>query len=70
MKHNQKALTVDEAAQFLGFKKNYVYKLIHLKKIPFYKPLGGRVYFKAEELEAFVFRNRQAASYECERGLK
>jgi len=66
----EKALTVEAAAQFLGFKKSYVYKLCHLKKIPFYKPLGDRVYFRLSELEAFVFRNRQAASYECEGGLK
>jgi excisionase family DNA binding protein len=54
----QKALTVDEAAAFTGLKKSYLYKLISKRKIPFYKPLGGRVYFKQEELEGFIFRNR------------
>jgi len=61
---NQKALSVDQAAEFTGLKKNYLYKLIYLKKIPYYKPTGGKIFFKQEELEAFIFRNRQGADYE------
>jgi excisionase family DNA binding protein len=65
MEHSQKvALTVEEAAAFLGLKKNYLYKLVHLRKIPCYKPMGGRVFFRPAELEAFLFRNRQGADYE------
>ncbi|MDR0476042.1 MAG: helix-turn-helix domain-containing protein [Treponema sp.] len=64
MEHDKKLLTVDDAVKFLDLKKNYIYKLIHLKKIPCYKPLNGRVYFKPDELEAFIFRNKQAAEYE------
>lgn len=60
----QKALTIEEAAQFTGLKKNYLYKLVCQKKIPHYKPLNGRLYFKQDELEGFIFRNRQAAIYE------
>jgi excisionase family DNA binding protein len=58
------ALTVDEAATFLGLKKNYVYKLISQRKIPCYRPMAGRVFFKPSELEDFLFRNRQPAIYE------
>ena len=61
----QKALSVDEAAAFTGLSKFYLYKLISRKKIPHYKPMGGRVFFKREELEAFIFRNRQGADYEA-----
>jgi excisionase family DNA binding protein len=65
MEHTQKAaLTVEEAASFTGFSKNYLYKLIHLKKIPHYKPMRGRVFFRPAELEAFLFRNRQGADNE------
>ena len=60
----QKALSVDEAASFTGLSKNYLYKLVHQKKIPYYKPLGGRVFFRQNELECFIFRNRHAANYE------
>jgi len=61
---NQKALGIDAASELTGLSKNYLYKLIHLRKIPYYKPLGGRVFFKQEELESFIFRNRQDADYE------
>jgi len=62
----QKALSVDEAADFTGLSKAYLYKLIHQKKIPFYKPMGGKVFFKLGELESFIFRGRRAADYELE----
>ena len=61
---NQKALSVKEAAQFTGLSRNYIYKLIWLKKIPHYKPNNGRVFFKLSDLEKFIFRNRQTADYE------
>jgi len=61
---SQKALSVVEAAAFTGLSKNYIYKLVCQKRIPFYKPMGGRVFFKQDELERFIFRNRSGASYE------
>jgi excisionase family DNA binding protein len=57
-------LGVREAAEFLGFSKTYLYKLIFLKKIPFYKPTGGRVFFKRGDLEKFIFRKKTSADYE------
>ena len=62
----QKALSVDAAVELTGWSKNYIYKLVHLRKIPFYKPLGGRVFFKQDELERFIFQNRQGPSFESE----
>jgi len=61
---SQKPMTVAEAAVFCGFTKAYLYKLIHLGKVPHYKPEGGRVYFKQKDLEAFIFRGRKSADYE------
>jgi len=72
MKHNKpevfmderKPLSLEEAADFTGLQKSYLYKLTSTGKIPYYRPNGGRVYFKAEDLEAFIFRKRRAADYE------
>jgi excisionase family DNA binding protein len=61
----QRPLTVDDAAQFTGLKKSYIYKLCHHGKIPHYKPNGGKVFFKQEELESFIFRGKQSADYEA-----
>ena len=60
----QKPLNVSETAVYTGLKPSYLYKLIHLKRIPYYKPLGGRVFFKQDDLEAFIFRGKQSADYE------
>ena len=60
----QKPLTIDEAAEFTGLSKFYLYKLVHQQKIPHYKPMGGRLFFKQSELESFIFRGRQGADYE------
>jgi excisionase family DNA binding protein len=64
MSENNKPLSVTEAAAYTGLSKTYLYKLIYLKKIPHYKPTGGRVFFKQEELDAFIFRGRVSANYE------
>ena len=63
---DQKPMNIFEAAAFTGLKPSYIYKLIHLRKIPHYKPTGGRVYFKRGELEQFVFRGKVSASYEMQ----
>jgi len=54
------------AAAYLKYSKGYLYRLVYLGKIPCYKPAGrrGKIYFKKQDLDAFVFRNRKAADYE------
>ena len=44
-------LTLPEAAEFLGLKKSYVYKLIHLRQIPYCKYGARLVRFNAEALQ-------------------
>lgn len=63
----QRPLTVEEAADFLQLSTSYIYRLIHEKKIPYFKPgrnRAARVYFRVEDLENFVFRARSSADYE------
>ena len=59
-----KPLNIIEAAQFTGLSKAYLYKLVHMGKIPHYKPTGGKVFFRQEDLEGFIFRDRRSADYE------
>ena len=60
----QKPLSVTEASEYCGLSKTYLYKLIHLGKISHYKPMGGKVFFRKNELDDFIFRNRVSADYE------
>ena len=59
-------LTIDEAAAFAGLKKSYIYQLTCGKKIPYYRPNGGGIYFDKKELETWLKRNRVATSEEIE----
>lgn len=55
----KEVLTVDEACKITGFKKSYMYKLTHLKKIPHYRPTNGAVFFDKVELIEWLKQNKQ-----------
>jgi excisionase family DNA binding protein len=60
----KEGLTIKEAAEYTGLSSGTLYILTHDRRIPFYKPLGKKIYFKRSELDAFMFRNKQSAFYE------
>lgn len=47
-------LTVDEVSFYLGLSKQYIYKLVQLKHIPFHKPGGKVLLFLRSELVKWV----------------
>ncbi len=72
-------LSVEEAAVFLKTTPKYIYKLVHLRILPCYKPTGGRLLFDQQELEEFIRKRRRATQEEIsnravqlinQRGLK
>lgn len=64
---NQKdVLTFDEAVQFTGMSKSYMYKLTSAHKIPHYKPSGKMVYFNRNELQTWLLQNRVSTQDELE----
>ena len=54
----KEVLSIDEAAQYTGLKKSYLYKLTSAKEIPHYKPKGKYCFFRRTELEAWLTANR------------
>ena len=48
----------DEAADFLGVSRSWMYRLTSENKVPYYRPFGSRCYFRRSELEALIFSNR------------
>jgi excisionase family DNA binding protein len=60
----ERPLTIEQAAVFLSMKKSYLYKKIALGEISHYKPHGGKVYFRLEDLKAYCFSRRVCASHE------
>jgi len=61
---NSPVMNCTDAAAYLNFSKGYLYRLVYLGKISCYKPTGGKLFFRKEELDAFIFQNRHAADYE------
>lgn len=57
---SKEVLTSNEAAVYLGMENSYLYKLTCQKKIPFYKPNDGRIYFKKAELDDWATRKPMA----------
>ena len=54
-------LTVEDLCLLLGTTRSNVYRMTSEKKIPFYKPLRGKIYFKRDEIESWMLRNRSAS---------
>jgi len=59
-------LTAQEAADLLGIAKSTLYKMTMRRVIPSYRPTGGKLVFRREDLEAFLFSNRRASRTELD----
>ena len=58
---NKRVLNFDEACQYLGYKKSYVYKLTSSGVLPYSKPNGKRIYFDRILLEEWMLSNANSS---------
>lgn len=61
---NKSIFNIDEVSIYTGLSKLYLYKLTSKNGIPHYKPNGKNVYFKKEEVDNWLLRNRQSTNEE------
>nr|WP_316928330.1 helix-turn-helix domain-containing protein [Galbibacter marinus] len=61
---NKRVLTFDEASDYTGISKSYLYKLTSDNKIPFSKPNGKVIFFEKEKLENWLLRNHRKSKQE------
>jgi excisionase family DNA binding protein len=54
-------LSVSELSEYLGFKRAYIYKLVHFGKLPAYKPFGKTLFFDKEKIDK-IFRAKETYS--------
>lgn len=59
----KEVLTLDECSIFTGYSKNHLYRLTSQRAIPFYKPMGGTIYFRKSEIENWLLQNRKAQKW-------
>jgi excisionase family DNA binding protein len=59
-------LNFNEACTYLDVSPSHLYKLTSTKHIPHFCPQGKKLYFRREELDAWLQRNRQPTAEESE----
>lgn len=63
---NKTILTFDEGCRYCGISPSSMYKHTSANRIPHYKPEGKLIYFKREELDNWMLRNRNSSTNELE----
>lgn len=59
-------LNLDEACSYLRMSSSHLYKLTSQKQIPHFCPQGKKLYFRRDELDQWLQRNRKSSSGEIE----
>ncbi|MBW2321135.1 MAG: helix-turn-helix domain-containing protein [Deltaproteobacteria bacterium] len=58
-------LSVDEIAEYLGVKRDTIYKWVNRRKMPAHK-VGRLLKFRKEEVDSWIKEGRAGADYEYE----
>lgn len=57
---NQKTiLNIEELARYASLSTSHLYKLTSRGDIPHYKPTGKKLYFKKDEIDEWLLRNKK-----------
>jgi len=59
-------LNFQEASLYLEVSSSHLYKLTSKRAIPHFCPSGKKLYFKREELDLWLLRNKQLSTDEIE----
>jgi len=51
-------LTVDDLIDYTGYSQKQIYKLTSTRVIPHYKPNGRKLFFKRNEIDAWITQGR------------
>jgi excisionase family DNA binding protein len=60
-------LNFNEACKYLDVSPSHLYKLTSTRQVPHFCPQGKKLYFKREELDSWLQRNRQTSNEEIEK---
>jgi predicted DNA-binding transcriptional regulator AlpA len=66
VKAREAPIRISAVMELTGFSRAYIYKLIHLHKLPCHKPTNGRLFFYESEILDFLYRGKKSADYELE----
>lgn len=60
--NNKEILSVEELEKYTGFKKSYIYHLVHFNKIPYSKPNGKYLFFEKAEIDQWLLKNKSLSN--------
>jgi len=63
---SKKVLNFDEACDFTGISRSFMYKLTSSRRIPHTKPNGKLIFFEKEKLETWLLSNERKSTSELE----
>lgn len=63
---SKKVLTFDEACDYTGISRSYMYKLTGSQSIPCSKPNGKVIFFEKEKLDEWLLQNKRKSNQEIE----
>ena len=63
---NKKVLNFDEACEYTGLSRSYMYKLTSSKNIPHAKPCGKIIFFDKDKLDEWLLKNTLKTNEEIE----
>ena len=59
-------LNVEELSEYTGFKKSYIYKLVHSNSLPFSKTNGKILFFDKSKIDEWLLSNSSKSNNEIE----
>jgi len=60
-------LTFEEACEYMGVSRSFLYKLTSRRQIPHSKPNGKMIFFEKKKLNEWLLRNQRKSNHEIER---
>lgn len=63
-------LSVEELEKYTGFKRSYIYHLVHFNKIPYSKPNGKYLFFQKEEIDNWLMKNKSLSEQQIQENAR
>lgn len=63
---NKEVLTFEEACEYMGVSRSFLYKLTSRRQIPQSKPNGKMIFFERKKLNLWLLQNKRKSKAEIE----
>jgi excisionase family DNA binding protein len=59
-------LNVEDLINYTGYKRSYIYKLVHNNILPYSKPNGKTLFFEKSEIDTWLLQNKSRSISQIE----